>query len=205
MLQNAHAGRVIGGAAMKIMRLALAAAGFLSVASPTLAAPPPLPVAPDRGAGPAMAVDPQRLSLAERYLVDIGYDRTLDRVVAREISKGLDAGYKSLEAEAPVAPAAMKSELYRATLDSVRSFMPQIKVRLVRILSSEYSQEELQALVDFYETPVGRSITAKSVDLAQAAGRAVIDLTPRLRTDIIRRFCAREPQCNMGSAGADGR
>jgi hypothetical protein len=187
---------------MKIGNSVLAAGAAVVLATSVHAAPPPLPLAPDRGAAAEAPIDPTKLALAERYLDDLDYDRAYVHVVERSVAEGLEGAYRQMETGAPVFPQTMKAEIYRSMVGSIQSYMPKVRGRLVRVLATQYTTEELTALTQFYETPVGRSIAAKSLDLTAAILRAVTDIMPKMRGDFLRRFCAHEPQCVYPPPGA---
>ena len=100
-----------------------------------------------------------------------------------------------MNADIPVVPQSMQAEMYRAALDATRALEPRLEERMAKQIAAEYTTQELQALVDFYETPVGRSIADKSLDMSAAARRVAEDMGPQFIADIERRFCAHEPQC----------
>jgi hypothetical protein len=177
------------------LRGVAASLAIVTVPAAALAAPPALQVAPDHGAAGPAAVDPQKLALADRYLTDTHFDRDMPRLAEESFRRAMEASYRTMEADVPVVPQSIKDEMYRSQIESIRAMLPKVRSRVARVYASEYTTEELQALVDFYESPVGRSITAKQLDISAATRRAVNELVPEMGKELARRFCAREAQC----------
>jgi hypothetical protein len=151
-------------------------------------------VAADAGAS-AGAPDPQRLALADRYMSDVHSEHLVQSLFEEGLRRAFDAEFRRMNAGIPVIPQSMQDEMYRASLEASRALAPRLHERMVRLLASEYTTEQLQALVDFYETPVGRAIANKSLDLAAATRRVTEGLAPQFVADMKRRFCARDAQC----------
>ena len=179
---------------MKPGGVALAAVAAMTVCAGAWAAPPPLGVAPDAGAS-AGAPDPQKLALADRYMADVHSERMVRGLLEETLRRNLDMEFRRMNAGIPVYPQSTQSDAYAAALEAARAMEPRLRERMAKLLAAEYTREELQALVDFYETPVGRSIAEKSLDIPAAGRRVAQDIGPQFMADFKRRFCAREPLC----------
>ncbi|HEY2048668.1 MAG TPA: DUF2059 domain-containing protein [Caulobacteraceae bacterium] len=182
---------------MKLANAVLAAAAAMTLCAGARAAPPPLSVAPDKDAALG-ASDPQKLALADRYMVDTHSERMVRALTEQTLRRSLDAEMRRMNAGVPVIPESMQAEIRQAALETARALEPRLRERIARLMASEYTTQELQALVDFYETPVGRQIAEKSLDVPAAAQRITEDLGPQFMSEFKRRFCAREPQCAQG-------
>lgn len=69
--------------------------------------------------------------------------------------------------------------------------MPQMLDRLVPVYARIFSEEELSALVTFFETDLGRSIAGKSISSAPEANAAMMSVMPQLFDKMATRVCAR--------------
>ncbi|MBV8683074.1 MAG: DUF2059 domain-containing protein [Caulobacteraceae bacterium] len=184
---------------MNLAHAFLIATAGLALCAGARAEPPPLGVAADAGAQSG-AADPQRLALAERYMADTHADRQLRATLDVELRRGFEAGMRRVNAGMPEIPQQVQAEGYQALLGAARSIEPRVHDRVARLLASEYTTQELQALVDFYETPVGRQIAEKSLDIPTAARRATEDIGPQFLAEFKRRLCAHNPECRPGAA-----
>jgi hypothetical protein len=185
---------------MKLGGAVLAAVAAMSVCVGARAAPPALEVAPEAGAS-AGAPDPQRLALAQRYMVDVHSERLLRATLDETLRRALETEFRRMNAGIPVMPQSAQAETYQAAVASAHALEPRVHDRVARLLASEYTTQELQALVDFYETPVGRSIAEKSLDIPAAARRVTQDMGPQFLAEFKRRLCAHEPLCASAGAG----
>lgn len=146
-------------------------------------------VAAENGPPPALAPTPsaKAVDYARRYLVAIRMDETIRLM--------MDAlGPMLVEAEAgrrPGLTTAEKTALLSATTESMVAIMPQFTEIYALELAAIFSEDELRQLAEFYESPVGRSVTAKTKLMSQAGERAMTKLLPELTEDMLERLCKR--------------
>jgi hypothetical protein len=69
--------------------------------------------------------------------------------------------------------------------------MPEMMNRLVPVYASTFSEEELTALVTFFDTDLGRSIARKSIESSPEANAAMMSVLPQLFEKMATRICAR--------------
>lgn len=69
--------------------------------------------------------------------------------------------------------------------------MPQMLDRLVPVYARTFSEEELSALVTFFDSDIGRSIAGKSISSAPEANAAMMSVMPQLFDKMATRICAR--------------
>ncbi len=67
--------------------------------------------------------------------------------------------------------------------------VPQMITEMVPVYAATFTEEELTALVAFYETPLGRSIADKSIEVMPEADRAVMSVVPRMVEKMATRMC----------------
>jgi len=71
-----------------------------------------------------------------------------------------------------------------------------------RLYAETLTRQELQAMVDFYQTPMGRSIARKQVDLGLQMGEPISRMQSAYITDLLDSYC-RDNDCgDAAPAGA---
>jgi hypothetical protein len=173
----------------RIFLAAGVAAGALLLTSPALAqtaAPPP-----------AAAVNPQAEALVRRYLAAIHFERSMDVMQ----SAMLPVFAEQARREHPE----MTAEDQQMLVDIVRQvmrerLMPKMVDRMVPIYAATFTMAELQAMVNFYESPVGRSITDKIPTLAPKSAEVTRALMPEMLGEVLKELLARK--CPGGRCGA---
>lgn len=69
--------------------------------------------------------------------------------------------------------------------------MPQMLERLVPVYARTFSEEELTALVAFFDSDIGRSIAEKTLASTPEANAAMMSVMPQLLEKMATRVCAR--------------
>ena len=164
---------------MRILSLA-AAAAMLFAAAPAVAQngeagrPPASAAATDAGFD-------VRKSLALRYLEAAGIQNTMMTAL------------RSMVQAIPVddVPASRRDAVRALAADAMEEILPEYFDHLAGIYAAEFSHEELRALVDFYESPVGQVIVRKSGMLAARTEELMNWLMPRYDAEIQRLRCER--------------
>lgn len=108
----------------------------------------------------------------------------------------------AIEAEAGKRPGLTSKEkaaLQSAALESSRVMSARFVELLTEKMAGVYTEEELRSLVEFYESPVGRSIAAKEDALAKASEAAAAELVPEFANDMVDRLC-RKIDCEASTA-----
>lgn len=75
------------------------------------------------------------------------------------------------------------------TAELVTDLMPQMINEMVPVYAAAFTEAELEALVAFYDTEMGRTIAAKSVQVMPAADRAVMSVIPQMLDKMAARMC----------------
>jgi len=141
-----------------------------------------------------------RLELSRRYYEALNLDATVRAM--------LDGMLPAIMANSP--NAALLSERQRkaigeASREATLSILPQLKEATIKMTAESFSTEELAALVDFYESPLGKSIVAKTPAYSARSGELMRDLLPTITAKIPRLICAHEDlkaACRSGDAPA---
>ncbi|MFT4955351.1 MAG: hypothetical protein ACI8U3_001739 [Brevundimonas sp.] len=142
-----------------------------------------VPAAPDDDAA-------RRLELAERY-VELSQGDSLADMAQTYIDELLAADTQSEAAH---------REWFRVNLPrEMTNLMTAIMDGLVPVFAERLTVEELTALVDFYETPLGRSIAQKQVEIGMDQGMAMEAAVLQFQLDLMRKFCT-EFDCSEAAA-----
>lgn len=78
-----------------------------------------------------------------------------------------------------------------AVLEAFAVVMPQMIEASVAMYADAFSLEELEGLVAFYESPIGRSVMVKAVVLSRSSGDILTRFQPVMEEEMMRRLCAR--------------
>jgi hypothetical protein len=140
------------------------------------------PAAPPKAAVPSA----RALELSQRYFKAMRLEDSLGKALDM-LDPALLTGNGEND---PEQAEAMRS----ATKQALDAAMPKYIEKLTPLLASAYSEEELAALVAFYESPVGQSVVAKSRDVGGISSQAMKDLLPGIMDDAMDRYC-REMGC----------
>ena len=137
---------------------------------------------PVRAGEPAQAAAPsaRQLALTRQYIDLMLSDQFAD--VIREIIGDEPAMNNSL-------PEEERRFLMDLTAELVTDMLPQMIEEMVPVYAAAFTEQELEALVAFYDTEMGRSIAAKNVLVMPEANRAVMSVVPRMLDKMAGRMC----------------
>jgi hypothetical protein len=137
---------------------------------------------------PQAAIAPQptakALALSQRYIKAVDMPKQLDTVPAILLPQLLAAQGASLKPEEA-------DVLSQVTREAMTAFYPKILAEAANEFATIYTEDELQVLVDFYEAPLGKSITEKAPRAAPAMAAAMKKMVPELQADMLQRLCAK--------------
>lgn len=164
-----------------------AAAALLTWAGPAAAQTADTPVQagveapPDRGDGHA-----RRMALVEAYFEVIGFHATMNQMTASLIDAQLQAVTRGSEVDPE------RLQLVREVMgESAAALRPEIMNRLLPLYADEFTEVELEAMVAFYGSEIGRSITRKSQVVAGRSGAVMEEIMVLAAEDLRERLCAR--------------
>jgi hypothetical protein len=137
-------------------------------------------------AAAAPTPNPRALVLTKRYIAALHIDKTMKPMMQSMLGPLMDQqtqGHPDLT-----------DEQRRAVRETVEDFVggdliDQVMERMTPVYATTFSEEELQALVDFYEGPTGQSIVAKMPQLGPATARVMVEMMPEIRAGVTRRIC----------------
>lgn len=145
-----------------------------------------LPVAAT-AAPPAQQVtappSPRRAELARQYLdlmMTDQFEDVIHEMLGDEFSN--DSEMRGL-------PDEHRNFILGLAAELTTDLVPQMITEMVPVYAITFTEEELAVLVEFYETPLGRSIAVKSVTVMPEANRAVMSVVPQLLEKMTTRMC----------------
>jgi hypothetical protein len=144
--------------------------------------PAPGWTAPQTAAAPRGSA--KALALSRRYMQAVDMQKQVDVILQTLLPQMLAAQGDGLTPE-------QRNVISQATRESMAALYPKILDQAANEYAILYTEDELQALVDFYEAPLGRSITQKAPKAAPAMSAAMAKLLPDLQADILARVCAK--------------
>lgn len=165
-------------------------AGLLLLAAPAAAAPAPPPPA-------AATENAQAVALVRRYLTAIHFERTMDAMqdaMLPVITEQERRTHPNLTAD----DQQMLADITRRVMRD--KILPKLIDQMVPIYAATFTTSELEALVNFYESPVGRSITDKVPALAPKSAEIMRALMPEMMSEMLKEITAR--MCPGGKCDA---
>lgn len=148
-------------------------------------------------AGPAAAQDrdaAQRLALAGQYL---------ELTQAPNLKKTVEAYFESLfaKSEAPADERAWLAENMTAAFEVA---MAATFAELTDDVAEIYTLQELEAMIAFFDTPLGRSISVKGFDFGIRMQAVMMPHLTTAFTQLGEKYCARF-ECAAGAGGLTGK
>lgn len=142
-------------------------------------------------AGEAMP-NADKLALARRYIEVMQVDMTLDSLMASLGPISARGVIRNLE----LPPNSRKARLLETAFgevmaETVAALLPRYVEQMSEIYARTYTDAELMGLIEFYSSPVGRSVLEKTPGLAPEASRAMEKLLPQIDFEFQRRLCRR--------------
>lgn len=86
-------------------------------------------------------------------------------------------------------PADERAFLVDLTTELMTDMVPRMIDELVQVYAAAYTEAEMEALIAFYDTEVGRSIAAKAVQLMPEENRAMMSVMPQVLDKMASRMC----------------
>lgn len=157
--------------------MTLAAAALLGATVPATAVQ--AAEAPQASTAPS----PRRVELARRYLdllMTDQFEGMVHQMITAEFAN--DADVQSM-------PAEDRRFIIDLTAELTNDMVPQMIAEMAPVYAAVFTEEELVALVAFYDTPMGRSIAAKNIQVMPEAERAVMSVVPQMLEKMAARLC----------------
>lgn len=131
----------------------------------------------------AASPSPRRMALARQYL-DLLMTDQFEGVIHQMLGTEFEN-----DREIQAMPDADRRMLLSLTAELTADMVPQMITEMVPVYAATFTEEELTALVAFYDTPMGRSIANKSIQVMPEADRAIMSVVPQLLDKMATRMC----------------
>lgn len=148
----------------------------------------------------AGAPSARQLALSRRY-VELMQSDQLAQMIRVMIDQQSGEMVEGLESED-------RTFLIDLTTELTTEMMPRMLDQLVPVYARTFTEPELQALVEFYDSETGRSIIDKTYSSMPEANAAMMTVLPQMMDKMAARICARygcepgEVEAIMGGASA---
>jgi hypothetical protein len=180
-------------------RLAAAALTILLLsATPALANDPPgaAPAAQTAHPPPAPAASPRALELTRRYFRAMRMEATMWATM-KAVMPGM---VNQMARNNPRLTKAQQDALVEVAAQSSQDMVVKMMDRMTPIFAQSFSEKELQDLVDFYESPTGQALVAKTPAFAAKMNPTMNALLPEMLADMQTKLCAKVG-CTTRAAG----
>lgn len=143
-------------------------------------------------ATPAMArAEPtaKTLALTRRMIDAMHIEQTMAPMMRSMMMQQMDmivSQRKNLTDQQKTLLSGALSESVGELMDS--GLMTLVMDKLTPAYAEVYSEQELQGMVDFYESPIGQSVLKKMPLLAPAATKAMVEIAPVIQADLEQRM-----------------
>lgn len=129
------------------------------------------------------------LALTERMVVALHVEETMMPMMRTLMRQQVDlmvSQQKNLTDQQKT----MISGAMGETMDEVLAdgFMSDITKRLIPVYAEVYSEDELEAVVSFYESPIGQRVLHKMPQMGPAAAKVMTDIAPKMQAEFVERL-----------------
>ncbi|WP_374600055.1 DUF2059 domain-containing protein [Brevundimonas sp.] len=93
------------------------------------------------------------------------------------------------DTSAPALPAEDRRFILDLTAEMTTDMVPLMVQEMVPVYAAVFTEEELMALIAFYDNPLGRSIADKSIIVMPEANRAIMSVVPQMLEKMALRMC----------------
>lgn len=135
------------------------------------------------------------LALSQRLLVAMDAQKNSEAVMK-------SIGEATIQTGPTQMPEAERRRMHETFEAAMRTVLPDMFTRMTILQAQVYSEAELDALVAFYESPVGRSVTRKTAELGPGMTAVMVEFAPRIQAEMTTRICAAEGDDASGMCAA---
>jgi hypothetical protein len=172
---------------------------LLLAARPALAGE--APATPPAASAPAPQASPRALELTRRYFAAMRMESTM-RATMKAV---MPAVVEQLARNNPKLTKAQREALVEVAAQSSQTMIVKMMDRMAPIFAQSFTEKELQDLVDFYESPTGQALVAKTPAFAAKMNPTMNALLPEMLADMQTRLCARVGCTTRAAAGTGGK
>jgi hypothetical protein len=181
---------------MSAFKIAAACVALLA-ATPAVAEeiPPPVVVSTTVTLDP-QATDPHKLDLSYRLMNVVGMKKLLQNMRDSLLPAMLEQSLK----DHPEVPADARRAMIEAVSEALGAREDAMLEKFAHIYAATFTTEELEQTLAYYESPVGRSVIAKTQVLMTQVGPIAAEMQVGLNDDLMTRFCAKGDFCKGSKA-----
>jgi hypothetical protein len=174
---------------MRFSGRAIAALGATLVlaAAPAFAQEFGLETAPEHGTGAKAVATPRALELTRRYFAAMKMENTMMATVTAVMPQMMTR----LARNNPNMTEDEKKAVVEAAAQSSRAMIGRMMEKMAPVFAESFTEEELQNLVNFYESPTGQALVAKTPAFAAKMNPTLNQLMPEMMADMQSRLCAK--------------
>jgi hypothetical protein len=143
----------------------------------------------------AAKVSPRSAELVRRMYRAVHIDTTMDAMMASM----MPAMTEEMTRRTPGITDEQRRLINEVVQDVMHDATPKILDRLIPAYAATFTDEELKAVVDFYESPAGVAIVTKMPLMAPRTAELMREMMPEIETEMVTRFCAKV-NCNVTPA-----
>lgn len=167
----------------KFVLSAALAAGFL-MAAPHMAAA-------QTGAAPAAAetATPEKLALTHRMFEAMHLDAMMKGMM-QQMTPAMIEGLKKSHPELTDADSAKMQKVMGIVMEVDQEYLPKILDSTAQAYAEVFTMDELTAMDNFYESPVGQSMLAKTPQVMAKVMATIPSFMPDMMTETQKRVCA---------------
>ena len=139
---------------------------------------------------PARADDASKLALIKQLLALTNAEASIEQTLG-PLGAALD---QQLASRFPEQSQRIRTITRETMTEVLREFSPEMQLVTAQIWATSFTEEDLQAVLDFYRSPAGTRFLKRLPEVAVATTNAMIPTMERLQATMIQRLTARLAQ-----------
>ena len=155
------------------------------------------PAAPPAVAAPAPPASNKAMELTRRYFAAMRMEVTMRATMKAVMPAVVD----QLARNNPKLTKEQREALVEVAAQSAQTMVVKMMDRMAPVFAQSFTEKELQDLVDFYESPTGQALVAKTPAFAAKMNPTMNALLPEMLADMQTRLCARVGCTTRAAAG----
>lgn len=133
------------------------------------------------------AATQRKIDLVDRYFKAVHFNEMMDNMMKSMMPAMVD----SMRQQYPQMSPELSQALSESSVAVMAEFIPEFQKETVVLYAEAFSEEELTQLVNFYESPVGQSIMAKSNAMMPKVTQLAVKMMPGVQAKMMDRLCSK--------------
>ncbi len=129
----------------------------------------------------------EKIALVKRYFAAVHFDTMMSNMMKQMGPAMMEQMRKSQ----PGINETQVKAVTEAMTESMDIYMPKMIDAMIPVYADTFSVEELTKMDEFYESPVGQSITAKIPVATQKMLPTIMPIIPEMQADMMKRLCSK--------------